>query len=66
MRYQPIENHGIVGNLHSAALLSPGGTPSNGVLGDGVHPTAAGYQILAGEILPTVMGLLAAGPAPSR
>ena len=22
MRYQPIENHGIVGNMHSAALVS--------------------------------------------
>jgi GH15 family glucan-1,4-alpha-glucosidase len=26
MRYQPIENHGIVGNMHSAALVSLDGT----------------------------------------
>ncbi len=26
MRYQPIENHGIVGNMHSAALVSLDGS----------------------------------------
>src|SRR5260370_42519110 len=26
MRYQPIENHGIVGNMHSAALVSVDGS----------------------------------------
>jgi GH15 family glucan-1,4-alpha-glucosidase len=26
MRYQPIENHGIVGNMHSAALISLDGS----------------------------------------
>jgi GH15 family glucan-1,4-alpha-glucosidase len=26
MRYQPIENHGIIGNLHSAALVSLDGS----------------------------------------
>jgi beta-glucosidase len=48
------------------ALLGPGGVPAPGVLSDIVHPTAAGYQMLAGEICPAVLGLLTAAPGPSR
>jgi lysophospholipase L1-like esterase len=59
---------GVAVEYHTAfldagpALLDPGGGISPSVLGDGLHPTAEGYQILAGEIRPAVLELLAAGP----
>jgi beta-glucosidase len=63
---------GVAAAYHAAfldagpALLGPAGRIAPSVLGDGLHPTVEGYRILAGDLRPAVLGLLAAGPVPSR